>query len=99
MAADKPRPLLQNSYFKAHLKSHQMFHMCTFCERIFTAKTKLRDHLAIDHKFDCSADDIFICAICEKKHISSNDLNEHLHLGGFQLLDLIITELKSHMTR
>ena len=27
--------------FKAHLKSHQMFHMCTFCERIFTAKTKV----------------------------------------------------------
>ena len=39
--------------FKAHMKSHQLFHMCTFCERIFTAKTKLRDHLAIDHRFDC----------------------------------------------
>ena len=33
--------------FKAHMKSHQLFHMCTFCERIFTAKTKLRDHLGV----------------------------------------------------
>jgi hypothetical protein len=66
--------------FKAHCKTHQMFHMCTFCEKIFTAKTKLRDHLALDHRFDCSGDDIFICSVCEKKHMSSNDLNEHIHV-------------------
>ena len=64
--------------FKAHMKSHQLFHMCTFCERIFTAKTKLRDHLAIDHRFDCSAaDDIFICPMCEKKHLSRDELSLH----------------------
>ena len=64
--------------FKAHVKSHQMFHMCTICEKIFTAKTKLRDHLAIDHQFDCSSEDIFICHLCQKHHQTSNDLNEHL---------------------
>ena len=78
--------------FKAHMKSHQLFHMCTFCEKIFTAKTKLRDHLAIDHRFDCSADDIFICSICEKKHLSSNDLNEHLNQDHNLMKEHICTQ-------
>ena len=106
--------------FKAHMKSHQLFHMCTFCERIFTAKTKLRDHLAIDHRFDCrykhnflfthfcqyclftilhfflifsAYDDIFICPMCEKKHSSSNDLNDHLHFDHHLLKEHLCTQV------
>ena len=108
--------------FKAHMKSHQLFHMCTFCERIFTAKTKLRDHLAIDHRFDCryvcifwkfclhfcqlfvyffvvfsAHDDIFICPMCEKKHSSSNDLNDHLHFDHHLLKEHLCTQVGTYI--
>ena len=38
--------------------------------------------------------------LCDYKRcmLSVGCANAHLKLGGFQLLDLIITELKSHMT-
>ena len=65
--------------FKIHVNSHQLFQMCTICDRIFTAKSKLRNHLGIDHQVNCTIDDMFVCPHCNKKHVSSNDLNEHLH--------------------
>ena len=55
--------------------------MCTICDKVFTARTKLHEHLAIEHQLDCSASDIFVCVICKKKHLSSQELNEHLHQG------------------
>ena len=44
----------------------------------------------------------FVCPECGKKCSQFGAFQEHLdrkdHIGGFQLLDLIVTELKSHMT-
>ena len=65
--------------FKIHVFKHQMFHMCTVCERVFCGRTKLRDHLAVDHQIGVTFDEMFICHLCHKKHKSSSSLDDHLH--------------------
>ena len=40
-------------------KAHGKYHMCTMCDKIFTARTKLHEHLAMEHQLDCSANDIY----------------------------------------
>ena len=65
--------------FKIHVFKHQMFHMCTVCERVFCGRTKLRDHLAVDHQLGVTPDEMFICHLCHKKHKSSSSLDDHLH--------------------
>ena len=41
--------------------------MCTLCQRIFTAKTKLMSHLTNDHYFDGTEDNLFLCPLCQAK--------------------------------
>ena len=48
-------------------QKHQKFHMCTLCERIFTAKAKLMSHLTNDHYFDGTEDNLFLCPLCQAK--------------------------------
>jgi hypothetical protein len=68
------------SSFRFHVKSHQMFDLCTICEKIFTARTKLREHLVNEHGLKVSEDHLFVCSVCEKTHTSSIQLNEHIHV-------------------
>ena len=60
-------------------QKHQKFHMCTLCERIFTAKAKLMSHLTNDHYFDGTEDNLFLCPLCQAKLPTSVELNEHLN--------------------
>ena len=70
-------------------------------------ETKFKDELEFDnHVVICYGKTLntsieFECNQCNSKWNSAEVLHFHLfhqHKGGFQLLDLIITKLKSHMT-
>ena len=77
--------------------------ICDQCPDIFLNESHLKGHIARKHSKEpqpVAPPKKYVrkqCPHCEKTFGGYNPLQEHI-LGGFQLLDLIITELKSQMT-
>ena len=87
------------------IQQNQRNFQCPKCQEVVTEKKYLRNHIAWVHEGKKPN----VCNSCNRCFLEIEELKEHnlkeyckkskaKDLGGFQLLYLIITELKSHMT-
>ena len=63
------------------METHQKYHMCTLCEKVFIGRAGLRKHLMKEHSISDKCDNLFICHTCHREFESSVTLNGHYIIG------------------
>ena len=59
------------------METHQKYHMCTLCEKVFIGRAGLRKHMMKEHSISDKCDNLFICQVCHREFESSVTLNGH----------------------
>ena len=68
----------ENDLSKHNYHVHsQKFFMCTLCDRTFSVKRKLQDHLVLEHQAQHVKDDLCACDKCDSRFVTSLELNAH----------------------
>ena len=63
---------------RVHMETHQKYHMCTLCEKVFIGRPAMKKHMQKEHQVSDKCENLFICSICSKELDSSMSLNNHL---------------------
>ena len=64
-----------------HINSvHQLFHICTRCEKTYIGVQKFKEHLAQEHNNFDVKEDLKLCSHCDYRFVKTGELNDHLHL-------------------